>query len=142
MSPSAVLLLFAAATAAVITVLYAGRKAKHRREARELAARMVPEIRAILEDSEVRAGDTAVYTTSRGRLPLILSKETLFAVETFYQSADALARASEAMKAAFAQRGETSLGDRIRAKDQRDRSLKDVYYAGEAAIQKLESSSR
>jgi hypothetical protein len=35
----------------------------------------------------------------------------------------------------------SSLGDRIRAKDRRDRSLKDVLFAGEAAIQSVSGTS-
>jgi hypothetical protein len=41
------------------------------------------------------------------------------------------------MAAAFATDSERSLGDRVRAKDRRDRCLKDVHYAGEAALQRL-----
>ena len=43
------------------------------------------------------------------------------------------------MSASFAEDGTSGLGDRIRAKDGRDRCLKDVYLTGEAAIQKLET---
>ena len=42
------------------------------------------------------------------------------------------------MSAFFAEDDTSSLGDRIRAKDGRDRCLKDVYLTGEAAVQKLE----
>jgi hypothetical protein len=39
---------------------------------------------------------------------------------------------------AFDEGDERSLGDRIRAKDRRDRCLKDVYYTGHGAVEKLE----
>ena len=42
------------------------------------------------------------------------------------------------MTAAFAAESDFSLGDRIRAKDRRDRCLKDVYYTGEAALERLQ----
>ena len=50
-----------------------------------------------------------------------------------------LRAAREAMIEAFEGESEPSLGDRIRAKDARDRGLKDVYYSGEAAIQRLDA---
>lgn len=140
MSGAAVVVLVALAVGAALAAVFASLKAKRAREAREVAAQLVPEIRAILDDSEARAGETPRYHQSRSRLPRVLSPEALFAVETFYQSAEALVRASATMAEAFGGGQDTSLGDRIRAKDLRDRCMKDVYYSGEAAIQKLESA--
>jgi hypothetical protein len=42
------------------------------------------------------------------------------------------------MTAAFTAESDLSLGDRIRAKDRRDRCLKDVYYTGEGALERLQ----
>jgi hypothetical protein len=42
------------------------------------------------------------------------------------------------MTAAFSTESALGLGDRIRAKDRRDRCLKDVYYTGEAALERLQ----
>jgi len=81
------------------------------------------------------------FARVRERLPELLPKEALFAVETFYQSVDAYARASIEMTAAFSSASELSLGDRIRAKDRRDRCLKDVYYSGEGALERLQQTA-
>jgi hypothetical protein len=68
----------------------------------------------------------------------VLSGEHYFAVETFYQCVESYREARALILEAFAEDDVRSLGDRIRAKDRRDRCLKDVYYTGHAAIQKLE----
>lgn len=78
------------------------------------------------------------YEALHQRLPQALPSEHYFAVETFYQCVASYRDARASMKRAFAEDDERSLGDRIRAKDRRDRCLKDVYYTGHAAIEKLE----
>jgi hypothetical protein len=78
------------------------------------------------------------FALVRERLPRVLPKESLFAVETFYHCVDVYARASTEMTAAFSTESALGLGDRIRAKDRRDRCLKDVYYTGEAALERLQ----
>ncbi len=115
------------------------RRASHRIEASLVASELLPEIRTIL-DFLGSNGDVASATRFdlvRQKLPGLFRKETLFAVETFYQSVEAYRSASGAMEDAFAAASEASLGDRIRAKDRRDRCLKDVFYTGEAAIERL-----
>lgn len=81
------------------------------------------------------------FSLARERLPRVFSKEALFAVETFYQCVDAYARASTEMSAAFSRESDLSLGERIRAKDRRDRCLKDVYYSGEGALEHLQRAT-
>ncbi len=120
------------------------RRARRVEEARRVAQDLLPEIRAVIASCDP-AGSSGGAPAARGRfalhrqrLPRTLPKESLFAVETFYQCVDAYARASEEMIAAFAAESDLSLGDRIRAKDRRDRCLKDVYYTGEAALERLQ----
>ena len=113
-------------------------------EARHLAQDLLPEIRAVMASCDPAGGSGGApiqggrFALFRQRLPRILPKESLFAVETFYQCVDAYARASTEMTAAFAAESALSLGDRIRAKDRRDRCLKDVYYTGEGALERLQ----
>jgi hypothetical protein len=68
----------------------------------------------------------------------VLSGEHYFAVETFYQCVESYRDARASMLGAFTEGDDCSLGDRIRAKDRRDRCLKDVYYTGHGAVEKLE----
>jgi hypothetical protein len=116
------------------------RRGKRRRsEARNVALELVAEMRAILASCD-GGGEPAAFhrfTRSRHLLPELFSKETLYAVETFYQCVDAYRDARVSMIEAFGEASTSSLGDRIRAKDHRDRSLKDVLFAGEAAIQSV-----
>jgi hypothetical protein len=120
------------------------KRARRIEEARSLAQDLLPEIRAVMASCDPAGPSSGApmegsrFAVLRQRLPRILPKESLFAVETFYQSVEAYARASTAMTAAFAAESVLSLGDRIRAKDRRDRCLKDVYYAGEAALERLQ----
>jgi hypothetical protein len=113
--------------------------AKRRRSARDAALELVPEVRAILAScdggGEPEASDR--FTRFRHLLPRVFSNEALFAVETFYQCVDAYREARAAMIEAFGEGTTLSLGDRIRAKDRRDRCLKDVLYTGAAALQAL-----
>jgi hypothetical protein len=119
------------------------RKARLAR-ARSVAEELLPEIRALLDSSDPRSpsdGEPASpihYDACHERLPGLLSGEHYFAVETFYQCIESYREARALILEAFAEDDERSLGDRIRAKDRRDRCLKDVYYTGHAAIQKLE----
>jgi hypothetical protein len=122
-------------------------RARRIEEARRLAQDLLPEIRSVMASCDP-AGSAGGAPTAAGRfalvrqrLPRILPKESLFAVETFYQCVDAYASASTEMTAAFAAESDLSLGDRIRAKERRDRCLKDVYYTGEAALERLQGIS-
>ena len=81
---------------------------------------------------------TGILRHHHQRLPQVLSSEHYFAVETFYQCVESYRDARATMIEAFDEDDERSLGDRIRAKDRRDRCLKDVYYTGHAAVEKLE----
>lgn len=119
------------------------RRRERREEAKHIAADLVPEIRSLLAACD-SLGPTrgtpppaSRYPLVRQRLPGILADETLFAVETFYQSVEAYRLAASAMREAFAEGSTLDLGDKIRAKDRRDRCLKDVFYSGEAAVERL-----
>ena len=120
------------------------KRARRIDQARSLAQNLLPEIRAVMAscDPAGPSGGAPIeggrFALVRQRLPRILPKESLFAVETFYQCVDAYARASTEITAAFAAESDLSLGDRIRAKDRRDRCLKDVYYTGEGALERLQ----
>ena len=120
------------------------KRARRIDQARSLAQNLLPEIRAVMAscDPAGPSGGAPIeggrFALVRQRLPRILPKESLFAVETFYQCVDAYARASTEMTAAFSPESGLSLGDRIRAKDRRDRCLKDVYYTGEGALERLQ----
>ncbi len=120
------------------------KRARGVEEARSVAQDLLPEIRAVIASCDpagCSGGAPAAggrFALHRQRLPRILPKESLFAIETFYQCVDAYAAASKEMTAAFAAESDLSLGDRIRAKDRRDRCLKDVYYTGEAALERLQ----
>lgn len=117
---------------------------RRRAEAKSLAAELVPEIRAAMalcdpkSESPEESVSTSRYELLRQRLPLALDRETLFAVETFYQCVEAYAASARAMSEAFGEGTDLSLGDKIRAKDRRDRCLKDLYYAGEGALERLQ----
>lgn len=120
------------------------KRARRIDEARSVASDLLPEIRAVMAscDPAGPSGGAPLaggrFAVVRQRLPRVLPKESFFAVETFYQSVDVYARASTEMTAAFSQESDFSLGDRIRAKDRRDRCLKDVYYTGEGALERLQ----
>jgi len=135
-----------AAFAAVVAVVVMRR---HRRavrlgQARDVAEELLPEIRAVMESadpaspSDGEPASTFHYQACQQRLPRVLSGEQYFAVETFYQCVESYRDARETMKEAFAEDDERSLGDRIRTKDRRDRCLKDVFYTGHGAVEKLE----
>ena len=137
-------LLFAGLAALVIWQgsRYRRRRAK-RDEASQIALELEPEICSLIESSDPANdsdGEPAVasyYPRERERLARVFPKEPLFAVETFYQCIEAYRRARldllQTMRRDDA--ASVSLGDKVRAKDLRDRSLKDVYYTGEAALQ-------
>ncbi|HXV65001.1 MAG TPA: hypothetical protein VEK15_30180 [Vicinamibacteria bacterium] len=135
MNETQAIILFVAALAVVVA--YGIRERSRRREAAEVARTLVPEIRTVLASLETEPVEPLEYAHLRERLPRVFPKDTLFAVETFYQCNDALREASAAMAAAFTEGSELSLGDRIRAKDRRDRCLKDVHYTGAAAVERL-----
>ena len=128
----------------VILVSRGRRRSQRSREARAVAEELLPEIRALMESADPKgasAGEPAQalhYETYRQRLPQVFSKDYLFAVETFYQCVESYREARSLMNDAFDDSVTPSLGDRIRAKDLRDRCLKDVYYTGDAVTQKLE----
>ena len=115
------------------------------RVARELAMKLIPEIRELIESSDPKGrseGEPVAakrYEAKQKRLPQVLPNELLYAVETFYRCVESYRTARTHMSASFAEDDTSSLGDRIRAKDGRDRCLKDVYLTGEAAVQKLET---
>jgi hypothetical protein len=136
--------LAAALVAGAIGLRFRFKRARRLEEAGRVARELIPEIQAVLASCDPAGASMKEpvaggrFALVRQRLPAILPRETLFAVETFYQSVEAYARSSEEMTAAFSDGSELSLGDRIRAKDRRDRCLKDVYYTGEAALQRLQ----
>lgn len=115
------------------------------RAARELATELVPEIRELIDSSDPKGrseGEPVAakrYDAERERLPQLLPNEPLYALDTFYSCVESYRTARTHMSASFAEDDTSSLGDRIRAKDGRDRCLKDVYLTGEAAVQKLET---
>ena len=119
--------------------------ARRREHAHRLSRELLPEIRAIVASSdphgatEGRPADAVVYRRHRDELAPLLSEECLYAVELFYRSVEAYDAARVAVLEAFRDDSDLTLGDRIRAKDHRDRCLKDVYFTGEAAAQKLEA---
>jgi hypothetical protein len=132
--------------AAGLTRLWLRRKRARRiEEAQAIARDLLPEIRNVMAscDPAGPSGGSPIeggrFALVRQRLPRTMPKESLFAVETFFQCVDAYAGASTEMTAAFAEESDLSLGDRIRAKDRRDRCLKDVYYTGAAALERLQS---
>lgn len=119
------------------------RRRATRDEARRIAGELEPEIRALLNSSDPASGSDGhptpanFYDAERERLARVFPKEPLFAVETFYQCVEAYRQARLALLRTMRQddAAQVSLGDKVRAKDLRDRSLKDVYYTGEAALQ-------
>jgi hypothetical protein len=115
------------------------RRKRRRLEAQTVALDLVPEVRAMIASCDSGGEPIAAdqYILARHRLPKLLSEEPLFAVETFYQCVEAYRIARAEMIEAFAEASTLRLGDRIRAKDRRDRCLKDVLYTGEAAMQAL-----
>ncbi|MDX1390288.1 MAG: hypothetical protein R3344_13950 [Acidobacteriota bacterium] len=131
--------------AALAGVIVRGRRRASRlRRARDVAEELLPEIRAVMESADPASsteGEPASTTHYRAvceHLPQVLSGEQYFAVETFYHCVESYRDARAVMIEAFAEDDERSLGDRIRAKDRRDRCLKDVYYTGHGAVEKLE----
>jgi hypothetical protein len=126
----------AASSAAILLVLRARRVG----EARTLARGLIPEIRALMASCEAGA-PLARDSSASVRASAILSKEAAYAVAAFYDSVDEYADASREMLAAFEKDSTLSLGDKVRAKDRRDRSLKDVYYSGEGALERLSKLS-
>jgi len=144
MSTPAALVLALAVAGALVGFGSHRKRNQRREEARSVAQDLLPEVRAVMASCDP-AGPSGGAPIEGGRfalvrqgLPRILPKESLFAVETFYQCVDAYARASTEMTAAFSPDSDLSLGDRIRAKDRRDRCLKDVYYTGEVALERLQ----
>ncbi len=133
---------------AVATVVAVRRhRATECRAERALSEKLLPEIRALLKASDPRSPSQGVppsallYDEMRAELVRSMREELRFAVEAFYGSLASYRHASELMTRAFqdsSDEGPVSLGDRIRAKDQRDRLLKDVYDSGAFAIEKLE----
>ncbi|HJS73190.1 MAG TPA: hypothetical protein VJ921_02800 [Vicinamibacteria bacterium] len=117
------------------------RRARRIEEARAIARDLIPEIRATMASCEPGGAPVASgrFALVRERIPRILSKEAAYAVEAFYRSVEAHADASREMFAAFGGDSSLSLGDKVRAKDRRDRCLKDVYYSGEGALERLSS---
>jgi hypothetical protein len=134
----ALVVLGLAIAAALAALRIARRRTQRLVEAGAVASDLIPEIRSILDATEASTLPApSRFTVVRQQIPRLFREETLFAVETFYQCVDAYRDASEAMKQAFDGASASSLGDRIRAKDRRDRCLKDVYYTGQAAIERL-----
>ena len=90
------------------------KRARRIDQARSLAQDLLPEIRTVMAscDPAGASGGAPIqggrFALVRQRLPRILPKESLFAVETFYQCVDAYARASTEMTAAFSAEGELS----------------------------------
>ena len=130
----------------VVALLVARSRGRARmRAARELATELILEIREIIDSSDPKSrseGEPVAakrYDAEQKRLPQVLPSEPLYAVETFYSCVEAYRSARTHMSASFSEDDTISLGDRIRAKDGRDRCLKDVYLTGEAAVQKLET---
>ncbi len=136
--------LFAAVLALVVMVALGIRSRRHR--AAGAASQLIPEIRNIMSSADPKGtseGDPVpaeAYASLRDRLPRLFSAEQSYGLTAFHDCVIAYREARGQMLAAFAGGNELSLGDRIRAKDLRDRCLKDLYYAGEAAIQKLQLS--
>lgn len=103
----------------------------------------MPEIRSILASADPhgasggRPTEATVYEKRRDEIETSLNAEARFAVHLFYRSVEAYDEARRGMEEAFGEESGVSLGDRIRAKDWRDRCLKDVYLTGEAATSKL-----
>lgn len=123
------------------------RKAERLSRARDVAGELLPEIRALMDSADPTSpseGEPPLashYQARHEQLPQVLSGESYFAVETFYQCVESYRGARASMMDAFTEGTEgedVSLGDRIRAKDRRDRCLKDVYYTGHGAVEKLE----
>lgn len=116
---------------------------RRRKFARVTAARLLPEIRELVTSADPKSAtegeptDAPVYTSEATEIGSLLPPEIVYALETFYGCLADYRSARLEMHQAFAEGSELSLGDRIRAKDRRDRSLKNVLYTGEAAIQKL-----
>jgi hypothetical protein len=130
------------ATAAFLALLgLRARRAREFEEARAIARDLIPEIRAAMASCEPAGAPVAShkFVLVRERIPRVLSKEAAYAVEAFYQSVEAYAAASREMFTAFQKDSPLSLGDKVRAKDRRDRCLKDVYYSGEGALERLSS---
>ena len=135
-----------AALVAIVAALMVRQRRRSERlsRARDVAEELLPEIRAVMESADPRSpsegepGTITHYRACHQRLPEVLTGEQYFAVETFYQCVESYRAARTTMMEAFAEDDERSLGDRIRAKDRRDRCLKDVFYAGHGAVEKLE----
>jgi hypothetical protein len=137
------LLLLSTVALGLVSVFRYRKAVQRRAEAKCLAAELIPEIRAAMSacDPRSESQDESVSTSRFGlvrqRLPLVLGAEDLFAVETFYQCVEAYLASARTMSEAFGEGSELGLGDKIRAKDRRDRCLKDLYYAGEGALERL-----
>ena len=120
------------------------RRAARLSQARHVAEELLPEIRILMDSADPKNPSGGEPTRARHyeachqRLPQVLSSEHYFAVETFFQCVESYRDARAMMIEAFDEDDERSLGDRIRAKDRRDRCLNDVYYTGHAAVEKLE----
>ena len=130
----------------IVLWLLARSRGRARKEAaRELATELLPEIRALIASSDPKGrsagepGTAKRYEAKQERSIQVLPSEPLYAVEVFYRCVESYRASRRHMAASFAEDDTSSLGDRIRAKDGRDRCLKDVYLTGEAAVQKLET---
>jgi hypothetical protein len=138
------LVLAACALAGGLALAQRRRRSARLARARSVAQELLPEIRSLLDSSDPTSPSDGEptsplhYQACHEQLPRVLSGEHYFAVETFYQCVESYREARALILEAFAEDDVRSLGDRIRAKDRRDRCLKDVYYTGHAAIQKLE----
>lgn len=138
---------WAIAIGAVIATWFARRqilRGRRLRRAKSVARELVPEIRKLMEAADPKGpsggepGLSPVYGAYHLEISALFSREVLFAVETFYQCLEAYGDARSRMIEAFAEVSEVSLGDRIRAKDLRDRCLKDLFYSGAASLERLE----
>ena len=125
-----------------MAVLRARQRERRRLEARSVALELMPEIRSLVDTEATGTSRAERYEARQAAVHELFSKEQAFAVDNFYGCVAAYRRAQAEMTAAFSEDDERSLGDRIRAKDARDRCLKDVFYTGEAALQHLERSAR
>jgi hypothetical protein len=125
------------------TALWLRARRGHRRRGLELARDLAPEIRALKQECERSTDERLlcrreVYERRKPELDRLFSKDVVFAVKTFYDCLEAHREAANTMRQLFDAGEKHSLGDRIRAKDRRDRLLKDVYFSGEAALEKLD----
>lgn len=136
---------------AVGVYVWRSRREEHARRGHGIAEQLLPEISALVSSSDPNGrtnGEpvaSAAYEACRDAVDRELDAEPRYAVETFYRSVASYRQAREQMQESFTEAPDDeapSLGDRIRAKDQRDRLLKNVYDSGAFAIEKLEQLLR